>query len=300
MTFVNTRQERLSFAKREGQRAGESQGADDHAPIERWRKWVELHCRGTIMRNTMGISKTNLNNGLWKRPGILFVVWLASFYGTGLVLRILGIAEQPYSNLIINAIFLITGIGCIRLFRLSAQDVGLKIIPERLTLHVGVSLAIVTMYWLYYLFGVRISGLRPFTSTTAWGILNYLVVAFAEELYFRGLWYHLVEERFSGRAAVLISGLLFGLSHYRQGLGMLPRFFTGWLWGGVRYATGMITLLIPLHFTYNSVWLLFQGNWDNTPWAYLLPLFELLGAILIVACFTIVGKQHRLQLDLEG
>ena len=33
---------------------------------------------------------------------------------------------------------------------------------------------------------------------------------------------------------------LFGWCVYSQGLGMLPKFFTGWLWGSVRYATGMI------------------------------------------------------------
>ena len=118
-----------------------------------------------------------------------------------------------------------------------------------------------------------------------WGLLNYLVVAFAEEIYFRGLCYHIVERRCPGRAATLISGLLFGLVHFRQGLGMLPRFFTGWLWGSIRYATGMIFLLIfPVHFTLNTVWLLFQGNWDNPPTlAYLLPMAELLMTLIIVA-----------------
>jgi len=33
---------------------------------------------------------------------------------------------------------------------------------------------------------------------------------------------------------------------------MLPKFFTGWLWGSARYATGMITLLLPVHFIFNA------------------------------------------------
>ena len=42
------------------------------------------------------------------------------------------------------------------------------------------------------------------------------------------------------------------LGRFCQGLGMLPKLFTGWLWGSVRYATGMIYLLIfPVHFAYN-------------------------------------------------
>jgi len=226
-----------------------------------------------------------MNYRFLNRLIILAVAWIASYGGTYLVLKFLGTAEQVYLNLIFNAVFLLACLGSIRLLELSPEEVGLRIIRQRFTLHVGLCLALLTIYWLFYLFVVRISGLRPFTSATMWGLLNYLVVAFVEEVYFRGLWYHVVEKRYSGKAAVLISGLLFGLAHYNQGLGMLPRFFTGWLWGSVRYATGMITLLIPLHFTYNTVWLLFQGNWDNLPiWANLLPtLVELLLAVLILA-----------------
>ena len=59
----------------------------------------------------------------------------------------------------------------------------------------------------------------------------------------------------------------------------------GWLWGSVRYATGMIYLLIiPIHFAYNSVWLLFEGNWSNPPvWSiYALPIVEFLIGIIVV------------------
>jgi len=238
------------------------------------------------------ISNTYMNHHFLKRLTLLAAAWVASYGGAYLVLKSLGVAEQAFSKVIINTVLLLTCVGCIRLFGLSAEDVGLKIIRQQLALHVGLCLTMFTMYWLYYLFVVRISGLRQLTSATVWGLLNYLVVAFAEEIYFRGLCYHIVEQRYSGRAAVLISGLLFGLVHFRQGFGMLPKFFTGWLWGSVRYATGMIFLLIfPLHFMYNAVWLLFQGNWDNPPTlAYLFPLVELLLAILIVACTKIARR----------
>jgi membrane protease YdiL (CAAX protease family) len=233
----------------------------------------------------MMVSNTCMNRRFWKRITLLVAALGASQGGTYLILRISGIAEQVFGNLIINTVFLLTCVGCIRLFGLSAEDVGLKIIRQRCALHVGLCLAIFAVYWLYYLFVVEISGLHPLTSATVWGLLNYLVVAFAEEIYFRGLCYHIVERRYQGQAATLISGLLFGLVHFRQGLGMLPRFFTGWLWGSIRYATGMIFLLIfPVHFTFNTVWLLFQGNWDNPPTlAYLLPMAELLMTLVIVA-----------------
>jgi hypothetical protein len=50
---------------------------------------------------------------------------------------------------------------------------------------------------------------------------------------------------------------------------MVSRAFSGWLWGSIRFSTGMIFLRIfPLHFAYNSIWLLFAGNWNNPPnWA---------------------------------
>lgn len=233
----------------------------------------------------MTITQIQPRNSIFNSFTLLVVAWLASYGGVYLLLRSFGIADQPFSNLIVNTVFLLTSIGCIRLFKFSTQEVGLKVIREKLPLHVGVCLVIFIIYWLYYLLVVRISALRPVTSATVWGLLNYIVVASAEEIYFRGLLFRLIEEKTSGPIAVFITGLLFGLVHFRQGLGMLPKFFTGWLWGSVRYATGMIFLLIfPLHFTYNATWLLFQGNW-NTPslLANLFPLVELLGVILIFA-----------------
>lgn len=249
------------------------------------------------------IPKIGIYQHFWKQLLLPIAAWVASFVVTFQVLNYLGFTDQPYSNLIINTVSLLTCIGCIGILGLSAQDLGLKVIRQKLTLHVGLCLVIFSMYWLYYLLAIRISDFRPFTSATFWGVLNYLVVAFAEELFFRGIFFHVVEKRTSGRAAVLITGLLFGLVHFRQGLGMLPKFFTGWLFGSIRYATGMIFLLIfPLHFTYNAVWLLFQGNWENPPsWAYLLPLVELLVAVLISARYKNAGNPDRIgALSFEG
>jgi len=245
--------------------------------------------------------KINSNSSTSKLLALLTAPWLVSFGGINLVLRIFGIAGQAYSNLIINSVFLLTCIGFIRLFGLDKEDVGLKMNRKRFDVHAAISLALFAMYWMFYLFAIRISGLRQFTSATLWGLFSYLMVAFAEETYFRGLWYHIVEVRFTSRAAVLVSGLIFGLSHYRQGLGMLPKFFTGWLWGSVRYATGMIILLIPLHFTYNAVWLLFQGNWDHLPvLANLFPLAELLIAILIVTRFKNPANLQKFNFPSSG
>lgn len=238
--------------------------------------------------------KANTNRRSWRRIFLLLVAVAVSQGGTHLVLGYLGAAGQPYYNLVINTVFLLTCIGCVRLLKRSREDVGLKIQRQHRGLHVGLCLAILSTYCLYYLFVVKISSLRSFTSATIWGLVNYLVVAFAEELFFRGACYHVIEERTSGPAAILVSGLLFGLVHFRQGAGMVPKFFTGWLWGSVRYATGMIHLLIfPVHFAYNAVWLLFQGNWDSpTTLALLLPLAELLAAILTIV-YTRKGVERQ-------
>jgi hypothetical protein len=43
-------------------------------------------------------------------------------------------------------------------------------------------------------------------------------------------------------------------------------------------------IIIPIHFAYNSIWLLFEGNWNNPPtWAaYALPAIEFLIGLLFV------------------
>jgi hypothetical protein len=67
--------------------------------------------------------------------------------------------------------------------------------------------------------------------------------------------------------------------------GIVSKAFSGWLWGSIRYSTGMIFLLTyPIHFAYNSIWLLFEGNWDNPPgWVpYALPATEFLFGLAIL------------------
>jgi membrane protease YdiL (CAAX protease family) len=233
------------------------------------------------------ISKIHLKDSFFSQFALTVAAWLVSYGGTYLVLSFIGIADQPYSNLIISSVFLFTTLGCIRLFRFSTEDLGLKMLRGKLASHVGLCLIIFIIYCLYYLLIVKISNLRPVNPAAVWGLLNFIVVAFAEEIYFRGLFYHLIDQRTSGRMAVLITGILFGLVHFQQGLGMLPKFFTGWLWGSVRYATRIIFLLIfPLHFTYNAVWFMFEGRWGNpTILAQLFPLVELILSVLIVYGF---------------
>ena len=193
---------------------------------------------------------------------------------------------KDYGNLVINLFFLLGVIVLIRTFKYTAEDLGLKVIEGQMQRHVILSLMIFVFYMLVYVFAIRISTLKSFSSDTLWGLITYLVVVITEELYFRGALYSFLEKRFSAKTALIVSSILFGLFHAQQGLrGMISKTFTGWLWGSVRYSTGMIFLLIiPVHFAYNSIWLLFEGNWDNPPaWViYAIPAIEFLMGLVIV------------------
>ncbi len=237
-----------------------------------------------------------MNRTFWLRLLLILTIFVVAQGGTALILSLTGIAGQDYSNALVNTVFLIACVGLVRILNLSAEDIGLKVLKDRLLWHVVICLAIFLFYMMFYVFAMRISSLRSISSKTIWGLLNYLVVVFAEEIYFRGICYSVVQNRYSGRMATLISALLFGLAHVRQGIGMIPKFFTGWLWGTVRYSSGMIFLLIiPIHFAYNAVWLLFEGNWENPPlWAQFFPLFELLLGIVIMGAYTWTTRREKI------
>ena len=237
-----------------------------------------------------------------QRPDWLnyLVIFLFPILGMALgvgVMFLLGLNQTDYGDLIVNLFFLIAVIVLVLLFRFSAEDLGLKVVREQLQRHVVLSLVIFAIYMLFYIFIIRISALKPFSANTFWGLLTYLLVVFAEELYFRGALYSFFEKRFSAKTALIVSSILFGLFHAQQGLrGMISRTFTGWLWGSVRYSTGMIYLLIiPVHFAYNAVWLLFEGNWNNPPaWAvYVLSAIEFFLGLMIVIVRNKVSKNTR-------
>ena len=230
---------------------------------------------------------------LWLK--ILLVI-LVPILGMALgvaIMFLFGLNGTDYGNLIVNLFFLVSAIILIRLFNCSSEDLGLKVIRDQMQKHIIISLAIFIFYMMVYVFVIRISSFKPFSSGTLWGLVTYLIVVFAEELYFRGALYSFFDKRFSAKTALIVTSILFGLFHAQQGLrGMISRAFTGWLWGSVRYSTGMIFLIIfPIHFAYNSIWLLFEGNWSNPPvWAmYALPAIEF---AIGLAVFTINNKQR--------
>ena len=223
---------------------------------------------------------------IWLEYLLIFLIpILGMAMGVGTTF-LFGISQTDYSNLVVNLFLLISGVFLLRFFQFSKEDVGLGIIPSQMKMHTFLSLAVFILYLFFYIFAIRISILKPFSAATLWGLLTYLVVVFAEELYFRGILYAFIQKRFSERAALVVSSVVFGLFHAQQGLrGILSKMRTGWLWGSIRYSTGMIFLIIvPVHFAYNSIWLLFEGNWNNPPqWSmYALPVIEfLLGCVIL-------------------
>jgi len=228
---------------------------------------------------------------LTNRPVISFLLLLVIpiaglSLGVGLGF-LLGLNGTDAGNLLVNVVFLLVVLSIIPLYRFSLDELGLKIIKAKWGFHVAVSLAVFAGYLLMYIFVIRISGLRPVDPGTIWGLITYAVVVMAEEIYFRGILYRFLEKRYSDITALIGSSVFFGLLHATQGVrGVVSRAISGWLWGSIRYSTGMILLIIfPIHFTYNSMWLLFEGNWNNPPaWApYVLPLLEfLLGLAIII------------------
>ena len=227
-----------------------------------------------------------LKRPLWLQILLLILLPMMGMAIGVAVTLLLNINQTAYSNLVINLFFLGACIGLLRVFTFSRRDLGLQLIKPQMKWHVTISLVVFILYILFYVVVIRISGLRPLSASMAWGLLTNLVVVVAEELYFRGMLYGFVQKRFSARTALIVSSLLFGLFHARQGVrGMITKTFTGWLWGSVRYSSGMIFLLIiPVHFTFNSVSLLFEGNWSNPPaWGiYALPIIEFVLGLFIV------------------
>jgi len=216
---------------------------------------------------------------------VLFIPIFGMALGVGTTI-LLQVQHANYSNLIVNLFFFAGCIVAIRFLNYSKRDLGLQVIEKHLRSHILLSLAVFSLYILFYIFVIRISSLRPFAASTIWGLVTFGVVVFAEEIYYRGILYGFLEKRFSNITALIGASIIFGLLHATQGLGgMVSRAFSGWLWGSIRYSTGMIFLLIfPIHFAYNSIWLLFDGNWSNPPpWApYALPAIEFLLGLAIV------------------
>ena len=224
---------------------------------------------------------------------IFFVPIIGFAVGGGLSFG-LGLNGQAVGNLIMNTAFLLAVLLLITFFNFSPQEMGLKIIPSKLGFHIIAAFIIFLGYMLFYIFVYRISSIKPIDSAMIISLVTCLIVVVAEELYFRGQLYSFIEKRFTAPAALVVSALLFGILHARQGLlSIMTKTITGALWGSVRYTTGMIYLLIfPIHFAFNATWLLFDGNWNSPPaWVYIVSIGEIILTIVILFVHLIQSNQ---------
>lgn len=88
-------------------------------------------------------------------------------------------------------------------------------------------------------------------------LIIYLIVAFVEELMFRGYFLNVFTERFPPVIAILITALLFGCLHFLNPSFGWPGFLNislaGILMGLVFYYRGTVWLAVGLHFGWNFV-----------------------------------------------
>ncbi|MCU1310912.1 MAG: Abortive infection protein [Candidatus Angelobacter sp.] len=98
----------------------------------------------------------------------------------------------------------------------------------------------------------------PWAIPAAW-LLTFVLVAVPEELFFRGLMQNLLERRFGGRAALIATSIIFGLSHYNKRavfnwryvlLATIAGIFYGRAW---RYRRRIFTSAIT-HTTVDVLW----------------------------------------------
>ena len=151
------------------------------------------------------------------------------------------------------------------------------------------------VYILNVIFLIGITGLKKLPNNFILIFVTLIVIAFTEEIYFRGIFYGFIKKRYSSKIALVVSALFFGLIHFQQGLGLIPKIFIGFAWGSVRYTSSMIFFLIPLHLLYNTLWLVFEGDWDSqSPLMALILLIDLLSGLAIIYIHRIwTGKKIK-------
>lgn len=115
---------------------------------------------------------------------------------------VFGINGQPTGDLLANAGFLIAVGSLIPIIKFSTEELGLKLNTSEMGFHIGAALTIFLGYMMFYIFVIRISNLRPIDSTVILSLITYLLVVFAEEIYFRGQVYGFIEKRFSASTAL--------------------------------------------------------------------------------------------------
>ncbi|MFW9780362.1 MAG: CPBP family intramembrane glutamic endopeptidase [Candidatus Heimdallarchaeota archaeon] len=195
--------------------------------------------------------------------------------------------ESLYSGFFLTTGQLVATLILIWYLNLNQEDLGLAYKKSRFSLHLlsVFSLLIIVLLVKYLVEGVE--AINEISFTMVYYFFFYILVAITEELYFRGVVYHLLESR-SKYAALIGSSVIFGVFHIRMGIFVvLIMIFTGLSFAVVRYVSGMNLLLIPFHFLFNFQSALFVFN-DSTEFSAVLYLAL---SILVVIIFGFIESR---------
>ena len=167
-----------------------------------------------------------------------------------------------YWGLPIAASMLIGNFILIYILKLNYRDLGLEFHREKLYLHIfGFLLLIV-----YSIITLALAGIKNFSVITNEGLYNvffFTIAALSDELYFRGILYHLLEV-WDEKTAFFGSSFIFGIWWIPVGelpltlafaltlplpipVSQLERILIGLSFCAIRYTSKMIFLTIPFH-----------------------------------------------------
>ena len=179
--------------------------------------------------------------------------------------------DSLYWGLFLTTGQLIATLFLVKYLNLSKEDLGLDYNKSKFSLHIlSISSLILVVFLVKYLVeGVQ--SVNEISFPVIYYFFFYTVVATTEELYFRGVLYHILES-WSKYAALLGSSVVFGLFHIRSGIYVvIIMIFTGLSFAVVRYVSGMILLLIPFHLVFNfqSALIVFNNSTEVSAILYL-------------------------------
>ena len=210
---------------------------------------------------------------------------------TIIIISIINI-NSNYFGLFLTIGQLVGTIILINLFKLTAHDLGLSYIKENMRIHlIGILLLVlITIIVNFALIGI--TGLAKVNFDMFYYFIFYIIVSITEELYFRGVLYHQLE-LWNQNTALFGSSIIFALFHIRGGLqNVFVNFFTGISFGIIRFASGMILLIIPYHFIFNFQSALFISNESSDP----IIIITYIGLVTIFSSILfIMGKSKEKQ-----
>lgn len=190
-------------------------------PIFNWRAAVIVIAFPVLMAAFVGAP--NLPKQMTWRDAVVLIVIAATYY-----LKWLGSAWPPELAFLPKLFLANVALYCFLVIR-ELEGAGYSLIPT------GAALVIGLREWALFLpFAVGIGELIHFihfhptiprvANVAADLLLTFLLVAIPEELFFRAVLQNFLETRIGRTAALMISAILFGLSHFNHGVGFNWRY----------------------------------------------------------------------------